>query len=162
MAPLLPLFPRSTHRRQTQPASPFLPRQVPKHPPTSEKLPEAWSTSLTTGATRHRRRAPVRSATTSPSCFDALPPTFSCLAGAWGSHDVVGEHLLVSQPLGACCRPCHGSALCRERSRTRSNRRAGIAPGLASLARGPPLRDGRPVPCGPCQPGWFGAVARLW
>jgi hypothetical protein len=57
----------------------FHPRvQVLEHPPTSEKLPEAWPTSPTTGATRHRRCAPVRSATASPSYSDALPPAFSC------------------------------------------------------------------------------------
>jgi hypothetical protein len=84
----------------------------PEHPPTSEKLLEVWLTSPTTGATRHRRRAPVRSATTSMSCSDALPPAFSCLAGAWGNHDVVGEHLLISRPLVTHCRPRHGSALC--------------------------------------------------
>jgi hypothetical protein len=55
--------------------------QVPEYPPTSEKLPEAWPTSLTIGAARHRRRALVRSTTASSSYSDALQLAFSCRAG---------------------------------------------------------------------------------
>jgi hypothetical protein len=80
-----------------------------------KKLAEAWPTSLTTGAARHRRRAPVRSATTSPSYSDALPLAFSSRNGAWDSHDTVGEHLPVIRPLDAHYRSCHGGALCAHR-----------------------------------------------
>jgi hypothetical protein len=86
--------------------------QVPEHPPTSEKLPETWSVSPNTEAARHRHRASVRSATTSPSCSNALPPVFSCRTGVWDSYDVVGEHLLVIWPLGARYWSRHGGSLC--------------------------------------------------
>jgi hypothetical protein len=101
----------------------FRPRvQVPEHPPTLEKLPEAWPTSPTTGATRHHRRAPVRSATASPSFSDALPLTFSCRAGAWDSHDTMGEPLPIIGPFCARCRSCHSGALCAHRRVSREPR----------------------------------------
>jgi hypothetical protein len=62
----------------------------PRAPTTSKKLSEAWPTSPIIGAARHRRRAPVRSATTSLSCSDALLPAFSCRASVWDSHDAMG------------------------------------------------------------------------
>jgi hypothetical protein len=142
--PFLPL------RRCQATSRAFRPRvQVPEHPPTSEKLPDAWLTSPTTGATRHRRRTLVTSTTASPSYSDALPLTFSYRAGAWDSHDTVGEHLPVIRPLGACCRSRHGGALCahhRVSSEPRALPRA-LRPGrrrwLVGHASRPPVRAGQ-------------------
>jgi hypothetical protein len=107
--------------------------QVPEHPPTLEMLPEAWSTSLTTGATQHHCRAPVRSATASSSYSVALPLTFCCRASAWDSHDTKGStfpssgrwaltagRAMVEQC--ACTARCRAS---RERSRARSRTPSG-------------------------------------
>jgi hypothetical protein len=110
------------------PPLPFL--QVPKCPPTSEKVPETWSAFPTTEGTWHHHRASVRSAIASPSCFDALSVAFPCWAGAWVSHNAMGEHLPIIWPLGArgrshavghraCTAGCRAS---RARSRAPSER----------------------------------------
>jgi hypothetical protein len=49
----------------------------------------------------------VRSITASSSCSDVLPPVFSCRAGTRVSHDALGEHLPVIQPLDARDRSRH-------------------------------------------------------
>jgi hypothetical protein len=134
--------------------------QVPEHPPTSEKLPEAWPTSPTTGATGHHCRAPVRSSTASPSNSDALLLAFSCRAGAWDSNDTMGEHLPVIWPMGARGRSCHGGVLCTHcrlssEPCAHPRRRAGAAPGPALLTCGPREKATGPrqAGCAPHDPG---------
>jgi hypothetical protein len=92
----------------------------------------------------HHHRAPVRSATMSPSYSDALPLAFSCQTSAWDGHDTVGENLPVIWPLGIHCRSCHGAALCAPPGVKRAEsapvrapkRRAGAVPGPALLVVG--------------------------
>jgi hypothetical protein len=48
----------------------------------------------------------------SSSCSGALSLASSCLAGVWGSHEAIEEHLAAVWLLGARCGPRHGSALC--------------------------------------------------
>jgi hypothetical protein len=67
---------------------------------------------MATGATQHRRRAPMRSATSSQSRSGALLPVSSCPAGAWGSDEAVEEHLPDVWPLGTGCRSCIDNAPC--------------------------------------------------
>jgi hypothetical protein len=68
--------------------------------------------SPSTGATRHHHRAPVRYATSSPSRSGALSPESPCSASAWGSREIVEEHLPGVWPLGVPYRSRHGSAPC--------------------------------------------------
>jgi hypothetical protein len=91
-----------------------------------------------TGATRHRRRAPVRFATLSTSRSGALSPAYSCPVGAWGSHEVVEEHLPDVWPLGTRCRSCHDGAPCRRCTPV------GLAGSWAAQS-GPPVPVGQAV-----------------
>jgi hypothetical protein len=112
----------------------FRPRvQVSEHPPTSENLLQAWPTSPTTGAARHRRRAPVRSATASPSYSDTLPlpfltgPVRGIVTIPWGSTFSSSGRwaLAVGRTTVEHCARTAGCRASRERSHVRTRMPSG-------------------------------------
>jgi hypothetical protein len=84
--------------------------RVPEHPPTSEKLPEAWLTSSTTGAARHHRRTSVRSATASPSYSYGGAPSYHLATGH--SRLVAPRWSAVPEPTSLACGPREQATRC--------------------------------------------------
>jgi hypothetical protein len=103
-----------------------------------KKLPEAWSTSPTTGAARHRRRTPVSSVPRSPSflasCWSSQPCQV-CTPWARGACSV---HLGEVWPLVSRRKLCHGARSERAVRTLRSDVGRVLRPARSVLGRTAP------------------------